>query len=142
MILPDVNVLVHAHNSESPVHDQARVWWNRCLSGPEGIVLPWVTTLGFLRITTDRKVFAHPLRVGEVLDQMESWLALPHVRAVNPADNHFEILKSSLRRLGTAGNLTTDAHLAALAIERGYVLYSTDNDFARFENLRWVNPCV
>ncbi|MEM7385962.1 MAG: type II toxin-antitoxin system VapC family toxin [Verrucomicrobiota bacterium] len=142
MILPDVNVLVHAHNSDSLVHQRARQWWEGCLSGPEGVALPWVTTLGFLRITTHRKIFANPLPVEDVLDRLDSWLALPHVQPVNPTGKHFHILRSSLARIGTAGNLTTDAHLAALAIERGFVLYSTDNDFARFENLRWVNPCA
>lgn len=104
--------------------------------------MPWVTILGFVRITTHRRVFAHPLPVDDVLERLESWLSLPHIRIADPARNHFHTLKSYLVRLGTAGNLTTDAHLAALAIERGYVLYSTDHDFSRFENLKWINPCA
>ena len=141
MILPDVNVLVHAHNSDSPVHERARHWWDGCLAGTEGVGLAWVTILGFIRITTNRRVLARPLRVGDVLDRIESWLELPHVHVPHPSDKHFPRLRLALEQLGTAGNLTTDAHLATLASERGYVLYSTDADFARFPALRWVNPC-
>lgn len=141
MILPDVNVLVHAHNADSPVHEPARQWWDRCLAGTEGVGLAWTTLLGFIRITTQRRIMARPLAVGEVLDRIESWLELPHVHVPHPAEGHFTRLRQALERLGTAGNLTTDAHLATLAMERGYMLYSTDADFGRFPGLRWVNPC-
>lgn len=140
MILPDVNVLVHAHNSDSPVHKQARQWWDGCLAGSEGVGLAWATLLGFIRITTHRKILIRPLAVGG-LDRIESWLELPHVHVPHPSDGHCAKLRAALERIGTAGNLTTDAHLATLAIERGYILYSTDADFARFPGLRWVNPC-
>jgi toxin-antitoxin system PIN domain toxin len=141
MILPDVNVLVHAHNSDSGVHEAARRWWDACLSGSEGVGLAWATLLGFVRITTNRKIVARPLAVGDVMIRIQSWLELPHVHIAQPSDSHFARLKVELERLGTAGNLTTDAHLAVLAMERGYVLYSTDTDFARFSGLRWLNPC-
>jgi toxin-antitoxin system PIN domain toxin len=97
--------------------------------------------LGFVRISTNRKIVARPLPVAEVLRWINGWLDLPHVHVAQPSDKHFERLRAELERLGTAGNLTTDAHLAVLAMERGYVLYSTDTDFARFAGLRWVNPC-
>jgi toxin-antitoxin system PIN domain toxin len=141
MILPDVNVLIHAHNADSAVHEKARLWWDACLAGSEGVGLAWATMLGFVRITTNRKVVAHPLPVAEVTGYLDAWLALPHVHIAEPSATHFTRLRGELERLGTAGNLTTDAHLAVLAIERGYVLYSTDADFARFNGLRWVNPC-
>jgi toxin-antitoxin system PIN domain toxin len=141
MILPDVNVLVHAHNVDSAVHESARRWWDGCLAGSEGVGLAWATMLGFVRITTNRKIVSRPLAVGEVMARMQSWLELPHVHVVQPSDTHFARLREALEALGTAGNLTTDAHLAVLAIERGYVLYSTDTDFARFAGLRWTNPC-
>ena len=142
MILPDVNVLVHAHNTDSAVHERARRWWDQCLSGTEGVGLAWATVLGFIRITTNRKIVARPLAVRDVLDRIEGWLDLPHVHVAQPSDAHFAKLRQALERLGAAGNLTTDAHLAALAMERGYILYSTDTDFARFAGLRWVNPCT
>jgi len=107
----------------------------------EGIGLAWAAMLGFVRITTNRRVVARPLPVERVMAQLQSWLALPHVHIAEPSQTHFARLRTELERLGTAGNLTTDAHLAALAMERGYVLYSTDTDFARFSGLRWVNPC-
>jgi len=97
--------------------------------------------LGFVRITTNRRVVARPLPVRTVMEQLQAWLALPHVHIAQPSNTHFARVRAELERLGTAGNLTTDAHLAVLAMERGYVLYSTDTDFARFSDLRWVNPC-
>jgi uncharacterized protein len=141
MILPDVNVLVHAHNAESAVHASARRWWDACLAGSEGVGLAWAALLGFIRITTNRKIVARPLSVNEVMGRLASWLELPHVHVAQPSNTHFTRLRAELERLGTAGNLTTDAHLAVLAMERGYVLYTTDADFARFPGLRWVNPC-
>ena len=141
MILPDVNVLVHAHNVDSAVHEKALLWWDACLAGPEGIGLAWAAVLGFVRIATNRRIVARPLPVQDVMQRIHDWLALAHVHLVQPSDTHFVRLRSELERLGTAGNLTTDAHLAVMAMERGYILYSTDTDFARFSGLRWVNPC-
>jgi uncharacterized protein len=141
MILPDVNVLIHAYNADSAVHGAAESWWAGCLAGTEGIGLAWVTMLGFTRITTNRRAVARPLPVRDAMAQIQTWLDLPHVHIAQPSHTHFVRLRSELERLGTAGNLTTDAHLAVLAMERGYVLYSTDADFARFSGLRWVNPC-
>jgi toxin-antitoxin system PIN domain toxin len=111
------------------------------LSGTEGVGLAWATILGFVRITTNRKVVARPLRVPDVMNRLQAWLGMPHVHIAQPSESHFARLRTELERIGAAGNLTTDAHLAVLAMERGYVLYSTDTDFARFTGLRWVNPC-
>ena len=141
MILPDVNILVHAHNSDSAVHEPARRWWDGCLAGTEGVGLAWVVMLGFVRITTHPRVLLRPLPVVDVLDRIESWLRLPHMHVAQPSDRHFCGLRASLERIGTAGNMTTDAHLATLAMQRGYVLYTTDADFLRFPDLRWVDPC-
>lgn len=96
--------------------------------------------LGFVRITTNRRVVARPLAVKDVMERLQSWLKLSHVHVAQPSDNNFALLRAELERLGTVG-MTTDAHLAVLAMERGYVLYSTDTDFARLKRLRWVNPC-
>jgi hypothetical protein len=141
MILPDVNVLVHAHNADSAVHQKARNWWDACLAGSEGVGLAWAAMLGFARITTNRKVVARPLAVNDVMERLQAWLAMPHIHIAQPSDAHFARLRAELERLGTAATLTTDAHLAVLAMERGYVLASTDTDFARFKGLRWINPC-
>jgi toxin-antitoxin system PIN domain toxin len=89
MILPDVNVLVHAHNADSAVHVAARQWWDGCLAGSEGVGFAWATVLAFVRITTNRKIVARPLAVGEVMARLQAWLELPHVHVVQPSDAHF-----------------------------------------------------
>lgn len=140
MILPDVNVLVHAHNVHSPNHAAVKAWWRTALAGSRPIGLPWATTLGFLRITTHRSIFKEPLPVEVASRNIRRWLALPQVQILTPGDQHAAILFALLEKLGTAGDLTTDAHLAALAIEYQAELVSTDTDFARFRGLRWFNP--
>ena len=104
--------------------------------------LAWAVILGFVRITTNRRIVARPFPVRDVMQRLETWLALPHVHIAEPSHTHLNRLRAQLERLGAAANLTTDAHLAVLAIERGYILYSTDADFARFAGLRWKNPCA
>lgn len=140
MILPDINLLIHAYNTQSPVHDAARRWWEGLLNGTRPVGLPWVAILGFLRITTHWQVLRNPLTVSRACGHARSWLAQPYVAVVHPGDRHSEILFGLLERLGTAGNLTTDAHLASLAIEHQAELHSTDADFRRFPGLRWLNP--
>lgn len=141
MILPDVNVLIHAHDQDSPDHEKARRWWKSCLAGTTGIGLAWVTILGFVRITTHRRILPRPFAVEEALAQVKGWLDLPHVHIPQPSDAHFASLHRMLTEAGTGGNLTTDAHLASLAIEQGYTVYTTDRDFERFPEVRTVNPC-
>jgi toxin-antitoxin system PIN domain toxin len=140
VIVPDVNLLLHAYNASSLVHIEAKAWWEASLSGPESVGLAWVTVLGFIRIGTTLKAAARPLHVREACDHVRSWLARRHVAVLHPGDRHADILFDLLERLGVGGNLTTDAHLAALAIEYQAELYSTDADFARFPGLRWRNP--
>jgi toxin-antitoxin system PIN domain toxin len=140
MILPDINLLVYAHNLRSPKHAKALAWWERCLRGNDGVALPWVVIQGFVRITTHPKIFEHPMTVEDSLGRVEEWLALPHFQIIHPPQDHFKTWATLLGNLGTAGNLTTDAHLAALSINRGLILHSTDADFARFPGLKWHNP--
>jgi uncharacterized protein len=140
MILPDVNLLIHAYNTQFPQHEKAKVWWEDKLGGTTGVALAWVTVLGFIRVITHPRILLNPFTVQEALAVVEEWLDLPHFVLVQPSSQHFPVLQSLLLQLGTAGNLTTDAHLAALAIERGLVLHSTDADFGRFDGLKWVNP--
>ena len=102
--------------------------------------MPWMVICGFVRITTHPKVFEHPMTVADALSRVEEWLTLPHVHLIHPPQNHFQTWSSLLKGLGSAGNLTTDAHLAALAIERGLILHTTDADFIRFPGLKWRNP--
>jgi toxin-antitoxin system PIN domain toxin len=140
MIVPDINLLVHAYNSESPVHEPARAWWEGLLNGSRPVGLPWVTLLGFIRITTHRSILARPLPASAACSHVRAWLARPCATVLPAGDRHAEILFGLLEHLGTAGNLTTDAHLAALCIEHQAELHSTDADFTRFPGLRWSNP--
>lgn len=140
MILPDLNLLIHAHNATSPRHKKALKWWDAQLAGTTGVALPWAVCMGFVRITTHPGIFDRPWPSEEALSRLEEWLELPHFFIPQPSERHFAIWSSLLKQAGVAGNLTTDAHLAALAIERGLILYSTDADFARFPGLKWVNP--
>jgi len=140
MIVPDINLLVHAYNSESRDHRAARAWWEVLLNGIQPVGLAWVTLLGFIRIVTHRQILAAPLPVPAACAYIRAWLAQPCVTIVHPGDRHADILVGLLENLGTAGNLTTDAHLAALCIEHQAELHSTDADFARFPGLRWRNP--
>lgn len=140
MILPDVNLLIHAYNSGYRRHASAKQWWEGKLRGPQGVVMAWVVLLGFIRITTNARILRNPFEPKEALDIVQSWLDLPHITVINPSPRHFQLFQALIDQAGTAGNLTTDAHLAALAIERGLVLHTTDPDFARFPGLTWVNP--
>jgi hypothetical protein len=142
VILPDVNLLLHAYNRESPAHAVARQWWEELMNGTRQVGLAWAAVLGFIRISTHRHVLSNPLSVDAACDICRSWLAQPQVSLLHPGHRHAEILFGLLRSLGTAGNLTTDAHLAALAIEHQAELHSTDADFRRFSGLRWNNPLV
>lgn len=140
MILPDVNLLLHAYNLDSSRHADARAWWERALGAPGPVGLAWSVILGYVRIATHPRILANPLPVAKACAHVEAWLAQPQVALVHPGERHAAILFDLLRGLGTAGNLTTDAHLAALAIEHQAELQSTDADFARFPGLRWRNP--
>jgi toxin-antitoxin system PIN domain toxin len=140
VILPDVNLLVHAYNSDSPIHSMARLWWEDCLTRDRPVRLPWVVVLGFLRLSTHPKIATRPLPVDLACRAVESWLTRPQVLLLHPGRRHAEILLGLLRAAGTGGNLTTDAHLAALAIEHEVELNTTDSDFSRFPGLRWSKP--
>ncbi len=140
MIIVDVNLLVYAVNSDAPLHTQAKSWLTAAMSGTETVGLPWTVLLAFLRLTTRAGLFQKPLAAAEAFNLVEAWFAQPAVIVPEPTGRHFQTLRDLVMPLGTAGNLTSDAHLAALAIEHGAELCSTDGDFARFARLRWRNP--
>jgi uncharacterized protein len=138
--LPDLNLLLYAIDEGSPNHDRARSWLEQALSGTEDIGFAWLVLLGFVRISTNPVVLARPLTPDEALDYVDLWLEQPVAAVVHPGVGHAATLRELLEPLGTAGNLTNDAHLATLAIEHGAELCSSDADFTRFEGLRWANP--
>jgi uncharacterized protein len=140
MIVVDLNLLIYATNEDALQHGPARRWWETTLSRGDPVGLAWAVILGFLRLTTNPRVMPRPLPPEQAVALVDDWLAQPSVEVLQPTDRHWEIFKEILAPLGTAGNLASDAHLASLAIEHGARLFSTDNDFARFVGLRWVNP--
>lgn len=140
MRIVDLNLLLYAVNSDAPRHAEARAWLQDLLNGEETVGLPWVVILGFLRIATNPRVFPGALAASKALQVVDEWLAIENVRLVREKDDHWETLRALIESAGTAGNLTTDAHLAALAISHDAVLCSTDLDFGRFRELRWENP--
>ena len=140
MKIVDLNVVLYAVNSDAQHHQGMRAWWESALNDDETVGLPWVVLLGFLRLATSARIFLHPLAPETAAAKLDAWLAHDNVRVVRERDNHWERLEALLHHSGMAGNLTTDAHLAALALTHDAVLVSCDNDFARFKGLRWENP--
>ena len=140
MILVDANLLIYAIDSDSVHHNAARRWLEKSLSGTTQVGLAWIVLLAFLRVTTHPRVVRNPLAPEAALNYVDEWLACPCVVGVAPGERHWPILRQLISTSGTAANLTSDAHLAALAIEHGYAVYSADHDFKRFAGLKHVNP--
>jgi uncharacterized protein len=140
MIIPDVNVLLYAHLETFAEHAKARAWWEKLLNGRTEIGVASSVLFGFIRVATNRKLFDPPMSVEAALSCVEAWLARPNVRFLPTGPRHLEIAFRLLNQLGTAGNLTTDVQLAALAIEYQAEVHTNDLDFGRFPQLRWVNP--
>lgn len=140
MIVPDVNLLLYAEIDAFPQHEVAKTWWEETLNGPETVGLPAVAIFGFVRIATNRRVFEQPLRLEDALARVGAWTERQNVVFLTPGGSYLEIAFELLRKLGVAGNLTTDVQLAAHAIENQAELHSNDLDFGRVTGLRWVNP--
>jgi toxin-antitoxin system PIN domain toxin len=140
VIIPDINLLVYSYNSDGPFHDDARDWWEGCLSKPGAVGLPWALILGFVRIMSSNAVFSNPMELLDAISHVQSWLDCPQTQIVAPGPRHLEILADIMGAAQASGRLTTDAHLAALAIETQSELHSNDVDFSRFPGLRWRNP--
>jgi toxin-antitoxin system PIN domain toxin len=140
LIIPDINLLVYAYSSDAPFHAPAKRWWESALSSPGTVGLPWVVALGFVRIMSSQAVFRDPMDPPTALSHVRSWLECPQTQIVTPGPRHLEILTDLMLSTRASGRLTTDAHLAALAIETQSELHSNDVDFSRFPGLRWVNP--
>jgi uncharacterized protein len=136
----DANVLLYAVNRDAPHHVPARRWLDAALTGEEAIGFAWVVLLAFLRLTTRQGLFPKPLTLRQAVSVLEAWLARPTAVLLEPTARHLGVLHGLLAPLSTAGNLVTDAHLAALAIEHGGEVVSFDTDFGRFPDLRWRMP--
>ena len=140
MFVIDANVLLYAVNSASVLHPAARGWLDRALAGSESVGFVWSVMLAFVRLATHPSVFPRPLSPEEALRIVRLWLASPVAVTVVPTDRHLAILEDLLKASGSGGNLVSDAHLAALAIEHDATLVSHDADFGRFDGLVWERP--
>ncbi len=140
MKLVDVNLLIYAVNRDAPDHRAAKHWLESAVARGESIGLAWIVVLAFLRVTTRPGILQYPLAQDAAIRYIDEWLALPNIELVVPGAAHWRLLRNLLQASGTLGNLTSDAHLAALALEHGADIYSADYDFQRFGGVRHVNP--
>lgn len=142
MILVDANVLLYAVNEDADRHEDARAWFEAALNGREPIGFSWLALLAFMRLSTKVGLFPNPLSVDTATTQVEAWLAQPPSVVLEPTSRHLQVLAGLLKQTGTGGNLVSDAHLAALAVEHGAVVVTYDNDFDRFDGVDWTQPEV
>lgn len=140
MIVLDANILLYAYNADAPQHRAAAAWLEELYSGSETIGLPWVTLWAFLRIATNPRLWPEPKSPEAAFEAVKELMSRPGVVIVNPGARHAEILKNLVGNHKAAGPLLTDAALAAMALEHGATLASSDQDFSRFKSIRWVNP--
>jgi toxin-antitoxin system PIN domain toxin len=139
-MLVDANILLFAVDARSPLHASAERWLTEQLNGPRRVAFPWLSLAAFVRISTHPRASAEPLTSAEAWQHVEDWLGCDTAWIPNPTDHHRQVLGGLITKYELQGNLVTDAQLAALAIEHGLTVYSTDTDFARFEEIRWVDP--
>ena len=140
MILVDANLLVYAGADSFAQHERAREWLDGRLNGAAPVGLPWESLLAYLRIVTNPRLFERPAAMADAWGRVEAWLGCERVWIPQPTERHRETLATLLGAPGVQANLVQDAHLAALAIEHGLILCSSDGDFGRFAGLRWENP--
>ncbi len=140
MILVDANILLYAEDQSSPQHEAAREWWDTQLSGASPVCLCWSVLCAFIRIGTNSRVYERPLTLNQAIARVESWIEQPCTRLIHPTERHWSVLRPLLIEGQALGNLVSDAHLAALAVQHGCTLMSTDRDFARFPKVKWMNP--
>jgi uncharacterized protein len=140
MVVPDINLLVFAYNEAAPRHGAARTWWEGLMTGREPVGVPWAVVLGFVRLVTHPAVLEDPLPPRGAIERVRRWFTREHVLVLDPGPKHLQILETLFEATGVAAHLTTDTHLAALAIEHQCELHSNDTDFARFPGLRWHDP--
>jgi uncharacterized protein len=140
VILIDANLLIYAYHPRADQHEKSRTWLEGVLSGPDLVRFAWLTLWAFLRIATNSRAFDHPLSASEAEAAIASWLAQPVAGVLDPGERHWDILRALLDQGQATGPLVMDAVLAAIAIEHGATLCTTDRDFSRFGDVKWINP--
>jgi len=142
LIVIDANLLIYAYNEQMPQHMPSRIWLEETLSSNLEVGIPMQAILAFIRLSTNTKLHGPHSSVATALSVIDSWLTQASVQILHPGQRHWEIFRRLSVEAGASGNLSTDAHIAALAIEYDALLYSADADFARFPGLHWKNPLV
>lgn len=140
MKLVDANVLLYAVNRDAPHHDESLRWLDQALSGADTVGFAWISLLAFVRLSTKVELFPHPLTIDQAMDRVDRWLDAGPSVVLEPTVDHGRIVRDLLRPIGTGGNLVSDAHLAAIAIEHRCVVVSYDHDFGRFAGVNWQSP--
>ncbi len=140
MIVPDANLLLYAYDRTSADHTAAQAWWQTCLSGTEPILLCHAVIFAFVRIITSPRMMKQPLTIADAVAAVESWLLQPHLELVLAGKSHHQQVFRLLTLAGTAGNLTTDAQIAAIALDYAAIVHTNDTDFRKFPGVRWHNP--
>ncbi len=140
MIVPDINLLLYAHDTRASRHLAATRWWERLINGDEAIGLPWIVSTGFIRIITNPRIVNVPLPPLKAVDYVRQWLEVPLVSAIDPGDDHMRYFRQNIEAVGRGGNNVADAHIAALAMERDAVVHTHDRGFRRFSGLRFHDP--
>jgi uncharacterized protein len=140
MIVPDINLLLYAYVDVFPLHEPARSWWNGVVEHGEEVGIPPPVLFGFIRIATDRRIFVPPMDLQNATAIVEEWLSLPGIRMLRPGAQHVKIAFDLLRVAGYSRDLTTDAQIAAYALENGAIVHTRDADFSRFPEVRYIDP--
>ena len=140
MIVPDINMLVYAHNPGAPEHEAAQRWWQSLLYGKESVGIPWAVATGFVRVISIPGVLISAMSPASAADYVAGWFGHGHITPINPGDGHMRLFQENLAVAGSGTKLVTDAHIAALTMEHHAELHTNDSDFARFPGLRWINP--
>ena len=140
MILIDANVLLYAYNNGAPQHDRCRGWLETALAGPGPLAYSWLTIFAFLRLSTQVRVFHEPLPMSDALNAVSEWLAMPNAIILDPGERYWVLFERLIHAGQVRGSLVSDAALAALALEHGATICTTDRDFKRFDGLRLIDP--
>ena len=140
MIVLDANLLIYAYDLDSAHHKKSLYWLEELLSGVDAVGLPWQSVSAFLRVITNRRLPGMRVSLEQAVLVVDEWLQQPNVQVLVPADQHWSVLRQMILEGRASGPLVSDAEIAAITIEQGAVLHTTDRDFARFPGLRWKNP--
>jgi uncharacterized protein len=140
VIVVDANLLIYSYDLDSAHHKKSLAWLEELLSGVEAVGLPWQSVSAFLRVITNRRLPGTRVTLEQAVQVVDEWLQQPNVQVLVPADQHWSVLRQMILEGRASGPLVSDAEIAAITIEQGAVLHTTDRDFARFPGLRWKNP--